>query len=180
MQLHPVFSFRADDELYSPFFVGFATFACVALGSDIVLTSAIVFPALSLLNLLTFPLAMLPNVITSWIEAFVSARRLVDFLDAGELQPDAVQVVPVTGPLKYGDELVKIDQGTVTWSSMSARPILSGIDLTARKGELLAVVGRVGAGKSSTLSAILGEMVKLSGTFTVKGSVVRISRCSWA
>lgn len=44
----------------SPFFVGFATFAAVALGSDITLTSQIVFPALSMLNLLTFPLAMLP------------------------------------------------------------------------------------------------------------------------
>ena len=31
-------------------------------------------------------------------------------------------------------------------------------------GELVAVVGQVGAGKSSLLSAILGEMKKISGS----------------
>lgn len=114
-------------------------------------------------------------MITSWIEAFVSARRLVDFLDAGELQPDAVKIIEPTTPLQYGDELVNIEKGTVTWSDRATRPALNNIDLTARKGELLAIVGRVGSGKSSLLSAILGEMVKLSGSFTVKGSVVRAS-----
>ena len=34
-------------------------------------------------------------------------------------------------------------------------------------GELVAVVGQVGSGKSSLLSAILGEMTKLSGRVTV-------------
>ena len=36
---------------------------------------------------------------------------------------------------------------------------LSDLQLKVRKGELIAVVGEVGSGKSSLLSAILGEMV---------------------
>ena len=36
------------------------------------------------------------------------------------------------------------------------------------EGSLIAVVGSVGAGKSSLLSAILGEMDKTSGTVNVK------------
>ena len=37
-----------------------------------------------------------------------------------------------------------------------------------RKGELKAVVGRVGEGKSSLVSAILGEMYKLTGKVNVQ------------
>lgn len=111
-------------------------------------------------------------MITSAIEAFVSAQRLVSFLDAGELQEDAVRVIEPTGPLNYGEPLVKVEKGTTTWSRTLAQPVLQNIDLEAKKGELLAIVGRVGSGKSSILSSVLGEMTKLSGQFTVKGSIV--------
>ena len=43
-----------------------------------------------------------------------------------------------------------------------------------KRGQLLAVVGQVGAGKTSLISAILGEMQKLSGTVAFK---VSISQC---
>ena len=36
------------------------------------------------------------------------------------------------------------------------------------KGELVAVVGKVGSGKSSLISAVLGEMAKLCGTVTLQ------------
>lgn len=36
------------------------------------------------------------------------------------------------------------------------------------EGSLVAVVGLVGSGKSSLLSALLGEMDKIEGTITVK------------
>lgn len=42
------------------------------------------------------------------------------------------------------------------------------IDVKVKDGSLVAVVGQVGAGKSSLLSAFLGEMDKLQGSVTVK------------
>ena len=42
------------------------------------------------------------------------------------------------------------------------------INLTVKPGELVAVVGQVGAGKSSLISALLGEMDKLNGHVTLK------------
>ena len=45
------------------------------------------------------------------------------------------------------------------------------IDLNAERGSLVAVVGQVGAGKSSLISAILGEMEKLDGTVNVNVSM---------
>lgn len=37
-----------------------------------------------------------------------------------------------------------------------------------RRGQLVAVVGQVGAGKSSLVSALLGEMDKLDGDVSLK------------
>jgi len=40
---------------------------------------------------------------------------------------------------------------------------LKGINLRVKDGQLVAIVGVVGSGKSSLLSAILGEMIKTNG-----------------
>ena len=48
---------------------------------------------------------------------------------------------------------------------------LSDIKLKVKRGSLVAVVGTVGAGKSSLLSAILGELEQKSGHVHLRGSV---------
>jgi hypothetical protein len=48
----------------APFLVSCSTFAIFALTMEQPLTTEIVWPALALFNLLAFPLAVLPNVIT--------------------------------------------------------------------------------------------------------------------
>ena len=45
------------------------------------------------------------------------------------------------------------------------------INLTVKPGELVAVVGQVGAGKSSLISALLGEMDKLNGHVALRVSL---------
>ena len=42
------------------------------------------------------------------------------------------------------------------------------INLNIKPGQLVAVVGHVGAGKSSLISALLGEMEKMNGRVAVK------------
>ena len=42
-------------------------------------------------------------------------------------------------------------------------PTLGGVRLTLRAGEVLGVCGEVGAGKSSLLAALLGELLPLPG-----------------
>jgi len=48
--------------------------------------------------------------------------------------------------------------------------VYNSINLRVPRGSLLAVVGQVGSGKSSIVSAILGEMEKLHGSVTVRVS----------
>ena len=46
------------------------------------------------------------------------------------------------------------------------------INLEVTEGELLAVVGPVGAGKSSLISAVLGEMEKLQGKVNIRVKIL--------
>jgi ABC-type Mn2+/Zn2+ transport system ATPase subunit len=46
------------------------------------------------------------------------------------------------------------------------------VNITVPGGSLVAVVGQVGQGKSSLLSAMLGEMIKVKGKVNVKVKVI--------
>jgi ABC-type multidrug transport system fused ATPase/permease subunit len=59
------------------------------------------------------------------------------------------------------------------------RGFLSNIDLKVKKGELIAIVGPVGSGKSSLLSALLGELNKQEGRVKVLGSVAYVPQSAW-
>lgn len=120
-----------------------STFTVYVLTTKKPLTTEIVFPALTLFNLLTFPLTMLPMVITAIVDATVAAGRISTFLTSEELQTDAViREEPVT---QFGDESVKITDGTFTWNrNIPGKEVLKNINFSARKGELQCIIGRVG------------------------------------
>lgn len=161
----------------APFFVSCSTFGLFVLTQNKPLTTDIVFPALALFNLLSFPLAVLPMVITSIVEASVAVGRLTDFFNAEEVQPDAVSVGPA--PTRVGEESVIIRNSTFSWNRHEDRQVLRNIDYTAYKGELSCIVGRVGAGKSSFLQSILGDLWKVEGKAEVRGTVAYASQQTW-
>ncbi|KAL8861409.1 MAG: hypothetical protein Q9178_002282 [Gyalolechia marmorata] len=165
----------------TPFLVSCSTFAVFVLTGNKPLTTEIVFPALTLFNLLSFPLAILPLVITSIIEATVATFTCIDkdMLTLGiiveELQPEAVIV---KDPATYvGDEAVRIRDATFTWDN--SRHCLENINFSANKGELSCVVGRVGSGKSSLLQALLGDIWKISGEVVVRGRIAYVAQQPW-
>ncbi|CAG8970709.1 hypothetical protein HYALB_00001490 [Hymenoscyphus albidus] len=161
----------------TPFLVSCSTFAVFVLTNDTPLTTEIVFPALTLFNMLTFPLAILPMVITAIIEASVAVGRLTSFFVAEELQPDAVILKGAVG--EHGDESLSIRDGTFSWDRHSDRTALENIDFAATKGELSCIVGRVGAGKSSFLQALLGDLWKVRGQVVVHGSTAYVAQQAW-
>jgi len=64
--------------------------------------------------------------------------------------------------------------------STPIRQILSDISLQVRDGSLTTVVGRVGAGKSSLLSAIIGEMyMQPGGQVDIWGEVAYVPQQAW-
>ena len=46
---------------------------------------------------------------------------------------------------------------------------LNGVDITVRKGEIVTLLGANGAGKSSTLNALVGLAAKKAGSVTFAG-----------
>ncbi|KAL9047131.1 MAG: hypothetical protein Q9214_000212, partial [Letrouitia sp. 1 TL-2023] len=159
----------------TPFLVSCSTFAVFVLTRDQPLTTEIVFPALTLFNLLTFPLAILPMVITSIIESSVAVGRLASFFTAEELQSEAV--VSKAPAVYNGDESVRMRDATFTWDR--TRNCLENINFVAYKAELTCVVGRVGSGKSSLLQALLGDLWKISGGVVVHGRIAYVAQQSW-
>ncbi|KAI4887699.1 hypothetical protein NFI96_025030 [Prochilodus magdalenae] len=77
----------------------------------------------------------------------------------------------------YGDSVV-IENGTFSWSR-DGPPCLKRVSVKVPRGSLVVVVGHVGSGKSSLLSAMLGETEKKSGNVTVKGSVAYVPQQAW-
>jgi ABC-type multidrug transport system ATPase subunit len=57
--------------------------------------------------------------------------------------------------------------------------VLNVPEFTCMPGELVAVCGRVGAGKSSLIQAILGNMVPVQGAATVGGKVSYVPQNPW-
>ncbi|HEY6958261.1 MAG TPA: ABC transporter ATP-binding protein [Candidatus Limnocylindria bacterium] len=55
-------------------------------------------------------------------------------------------------------------------------PVITGVDLVVREGELIALVGPNGAGKSTLLKVIAGILRPMSGTATVLGEAPGVSR----
>ena len=161
----------------TPFLVSCSTFAVFVMTKDTPLTTDIVFPALTLFNLLTFPLAILPMVITSIIEASVAVGRLTAFFTAEELQPDAVILRGAAS--EHGETALRIRDGTFSWDRHSERNVLEDVNFSASKGELTCIVGRVGAGKSSFLQSFLGDLWKVRGEVIVHGSTAYVAQQTW-
>ncbi|KAI4607263.1 hypothetical protein J4E83_009719 [Alternaria metachromatica] len=161
----------------TPFLVSCSTFGVFVWTQNRALTTDIVFPALTLFNLLTFPLAILPMVITAIVEASVAVGRITGYLTADELQDDAV--IREDAVTENGDESVRIRDASFTWDKNAERRALHDINFTAHKGDLACIVGRVGAGKSSLLQAVLGDLWKIHGEVVLRGKTAYVPQSAW-
>ncbi|XP_053473518.1 multidrug resistance-associated protein 1-like [Ictalurus furcatus] len=159
----------------STFLIAFSMFGLyVLIDEKNVLDAQKVFVSLALINILKTPLSQLPFAMSTTMQAIVSLKRLAKFLSQDELKADAVFRAPYT---PEGDSIV-IEDGCFSWSRDGAL-CLKRVSVKVPQGSLVAVVGHVGCGKSSLLSAVLGEMEKKSGNVTVKGSVAYVPQQAW-
>ncbi|NXA17733.1 MRP3 protein, partial [Ibidorhyncha struthersii] len=158
----------------APFLVALTTFAVyVSVDEKNILDAEKAFVSLSLFNILKFPLNMLPQVISNIAQTSVSLKRIQQFLSHDELDPNCVET-KVIAP----GNAISVTNATFSWGK-ELKPSLKDVNLLVPSGALVAVVGHVGCGKSSLVSALLGEMEKLEGEVAVKGSVAYVPQQAW-
>uniref|UniRef100_A0A8C4VG07 ABC-type glutathione-S-conjugate transporter n=1 Tax=Falco tinnunculus TaxID=100819 RepID=A0A8C4VG07_FALTI len=140
----------------STFLIAFVMFAVYTLVDNThVLDAQKAFVSLTLINILNTAHSFLPFSINA-----------------------AVQVNCRLHSFFFVQASITIRNGTFCWSKETS-PCLRSIDLTVPQGSLLAVVGQVGAGKSSLLSALLGELEKTDGCMTMRDTAAYVPQQAW-
>ncbi|CAH1428095.1 unnamed protein product [Lactuca virosa] len=158
----------------APIFISVMTFGgCVLMG--IPLTSGRVLSALATFRMLQDPIFNLPDLLNVIAQGKVSADRVASYLREEEIEPNTVEFVPRN--LTEFD--VQIENGRFSWDPDSRTANLDQIQLHVKRGMKVAICGTVGAGKSSLLSCILGEMPKLSGTVKISGTKAYVPQSAW-
>lgn len=137
-----------------------------------------VFSSLALFNAVRIPLSLFPIVIGQMADAITCLKRVEEFLLAEEHQEDVTWEV-------NGDIGIVAKKASFTWErtvdsqkdsmstekakidndekSASGSSMIRDLSLIVGRNELLAVVGTIGSGKTSLLSALAGELRKTSG-----------------
>eukprot|EP00434_Breviolum_minutum_P026643 symbB.v1.2.023547.t1/scaffold2160.1/size87486/2 len=138
------------------------------------ITAAQAFTAIALLNMVQEPLFTIPWVLNLIVEAYVAAKRIegLFFLKESQLQgiegivsflPEVEEdtSIDVSNELLDARTAIVFDKASFTWEegdSDEGAFTLQELMFKVPKGALVGVVGATGAGKSSLLQALLGEM----------------------
>lgn len=172
-----------------PFCISVAVYSFYSVVSKKPLVPSVIFPALSLFDLLAQPIVMLPGIFSNMAEAKVALKRLGKFFIMEEMDQDIV--LRFNKPLKLSDVSVLIKDASFVWSSKKTTEVseldslnyaLKNINFTARKGQLTCIVGKVGSGKTTLMKAMIGEIPILKdnkGSIAVNGTTAYCSQNPW-
>lgn len=160
-----------------PFLVSVAAFFTYTYISGDVVSPKRAFTVVTLFNILTGPITDLPSCISSVVDAVVSFKRVNNFLNADEVHPQAKNIQPAGAA--HDLSAIEIIDGNFAWEDLSTCSWkLPDINLKIKSGKLTAIVGSVASGKSSLLSAIIGDM-KHSGEVIVRGRIGYAPQVPW-
>ncbi|KAG0275987.1 hypothetical protein BGZ95_008143 [Linnemannia exigua] len=168
-----------------------------------------IFVAISLFGLLAKPIGLTAGMMNESASALVSTRRIEKFLLAEEISGSNTEHIsevakdlniPVVeikegvfawDPESHEDESEAESKKSLTPDSKDTAeedestdkkdigPALRNINLEFKQGELAAIVGRVGQGKSSLLNAIIGDMYKRRGSVRLHGRMAYVPQQAW-
>jgi ABC-type multidrug transport system fused ATPase/permease subunit len=120
------------------------------------------------LTLLAMPIRQLGWIMNSVARAIASGERIFEVMDtrpAIRNSPNAAVLEQVRGEVQFHDVTFTYPQ--------AGRPALHDINVLARPGEVIALIGTTGAGKSSLVSLIPRFYDVTSGRVTIDGIDVR-------
>ncbi|KAG5461158.1 MAG: P-loop containing nucleoside triphosphate hydrolase protein [Olpidium bornovanus] len=123
------------------------------------LTPAVSFTALSLFNTLRYPFLMLPLAVSSTSAARIAFSRITRFLTS----PEVEELTPLA-PAPENPTAIRVRESDFRWDGEEkAGPTLSRISLEVKRGQIVAVIGDVGSGKTSLIAALMGQIRQVAG-----------------
>ncbi|CAJ0909146.1 405_t:CDS:2, partial [Entrophospora sp. SA101] len=142
---------------------------------DTELDAHTLFTVLALFYTVRYPLFMLPIAVKTTLGSRESIHKINVFLLQNEIEPFNQEAGPINGD---PDLRIYIDDADFYYEGTS-EPVLKFLSMKVRKGEVIAIVGDVGAGKSSILAAIQGQIKKENGVRKVLGSISYVPHDAW-
>ena len=118
-------------------------------------------------NLFFAPISILGNQYNQAMTAMAGAERLYKLLDTEPEwsdRPNAVQLDDIRGEVVFQN---------VTFGYEPDRPVLHQISFEARPGEVIALVGHTGSGKSSIINLVCRFYLANSGNVLIDGHEIR-------
>ncbi|XP_015085480.1 ABC transporter C family member 10-like [Solanum pennellii] len=159
----------------TPIIVSAVTF-CSCYLLKVPLNTTNVFTFLATLRIVQEPVRSVPDILGVSIEAKVSLSRIVEFLEAPELQNRRIEQKYQGKQLEHS---IIIKSKGISWDASSHNPAVKSVNLHVKQGQKLAICGEVGSGKSTLLAAILGEVPYVDGLVQVHGTVAYVSQNAW-
>lgn len=158
------------------------------------LSVSVIFTSLIVMRTYQSDLTFLPNVFGTFIDYMVSSERITNFLLSDDIKklinshdcrseydvnlkniaffwPESEQkekIENIKEPLIIKEEIQKFE--------------LLNVNIEVKKGELIAVIGKSGAGKSSLLLGLIGEMLSSASSnslFSVNENIAYLSQSPW-
>ncbi|KAK1144470.1 hypothetical protein N8T08_005343 [Aspergillus melleus] len=122
----------------------------------------IIFPALQLFTMLETRIREIPMLITILINASISVERIEDFMH----EPDK----ETKDTSSDSDSSLLLDSCSFAWPGRKF-PVLSDVNVKISQG-LTVICGKVGAGKTALLQALLGELDRIDGVAHISNEMV--------
>ncbi|KIJ66691.1 hypothetical protein HYDPIDRAFT_26121 [Hydnomerulius pinastri MD-312] len=173
------------------------------------LSAANIFSSLTLFQLVRMPLMFLPMSLSAIADAATACERLYEVFEAETLDETLVQNTDLDVAVRVegadfswdspppqpeekkkgkGDKKGMFDKKSKSKPSTPTPPKpvdeanifkVTGVDLEIPRGQLVAIVGAVGMGKTSLLQGLIGEMRRIAGTVEFGGSVAYCAQSAW-
>lgn len=159
----------------TPYLAACAAFLAYAM-SGAKLTADVVFPCLAYFQMLYQPVTLASLAFSRQFSVRPSMERVHDLLNAQESR----MPLPEAGS-RARPSAIAFQSASYEWprDEKDDAATLEVGDLDIPRNELTAVIGRNGAGKTSLLLAILGEMVLSFGSYQLNGRVAYCSQDPW-
>jgi ATP-binding cassette subfamily B multidrug efflux pump len=111
----------------------------------------------------TQPLTQIGSMVNLLQSAVASAERIFEILDADEQSPDT------TRELRAAADLGRVEFDRVSFRYVADSPLIEDLSLVAEPGQVVAIVGPTGAGKTTLVNLLMRFYEVDSGTISVDG-----------